>query len=1165
MPEGGLCRPSYYGRALAGFGVSPLDVAAWLSDPIRYVLISEMALFAFAGLIVAGVCSERLGGFLRTRRGVVVVLGFAFVALLASRWPTLFSGMWSPDEDEPAQIGAAIAALHHPIPWRDFDTTLSGPFNTYMLMLPALLGLHLSFVTTAVVTLVMQFVAIAALYGTLALCFDDGVARLGIVPPVVFWTVTIQPPFYRYSAETLSIALCSVMLWLLALAWKRGYPPGILFAIGLLGGMVPLANLQPFALDAAILVATLAIVLSVQTFPRRQHVVRTGALALGAALVPGLTLLAVGLAGSLPDFYLTYVREFLANGAFDYAPLSFLTGSPEAGPYFDWLFAVSLGGGIIAAIRWRDLDPSKKAMALVAIAVLAAAIYCIFVPRRAIENYLLLGVIPVALTAALGIGLTFSFFTRTRVTRAIVGVAFVLVCLGIDQGFARQFDDRLSTFAAHVKDGDADPLVTIIKSHLQPGDRMALWGYRPEYFVYTGTVLGTRDPYTVNQWAINSITNVDPEYYRARYLADLETNRPKGFLDAGAESFHWSDPADRSGGYESWPDLAAIVDRNYVLAGHWRRYRLFVRRDPIAWSLPPPRPAPASAAAANPTGLDPLAWLSADSTRYFTLSEIALLAFAGVIVAGVCSKQAAAFLNRRRGVAVMFVAAMVALIAGRWPTFFSGFWGLDEDEPAQIAAAITALQHPIPWHDFDTLTSGPFNSYVLMLPALLGLHPSFLTTALITFAMQCLAIAALYGTLALCFDAGVARLGIVPPIVFWAVTVRPPYYHFTTETLPIVLCAAMLWLLALAWRRNYPIGLLAAMGVLGGIVPLAKLQSAPLDAAIVAAALAVLFFAPSLPQAERRKRAIALGLGLVSIPAVTLLAVALSGSLPDFWLTYVRGSVAYIVPLDVPLSFITSTRELGPYFSWLAVVSVAGALVAASHWRQLDRSRRTVIIIAFAALAASIYCVFAPKRADERYLLLDVIPIATTAALGLGIIFAYVARSRVAQALGGVCFILASLTIERGFLRNYDDRLKAYPAYAQAAYVDPLVTAIRVHLRPNERMAIWGSRAQYLVYTRTTLGTRDAYSYMQYQTNSPTNIDPQYFRDRYISDFLRNRPEAFLEAGAESFDLDGGTKDAYESWPELAAIVDRDYVQVATWHRYRLFMRRDLARRSPTG
>ena len=58
-----------------------------------------------------------------------------------------------------------------------------------------------------------------------------------------------------------------------------------------------------------------------------------------------------------------------------------------------------------------------------------------------------------------------------------------------------------------------------------------------------------------------------------------------------------------------------------------------------------------------------------------------------------------------------------------------------------------------------------------------------------------------------------------------------------------------------------------------------------------------------------------------------------------------------------------------------------------------------------------------------------------------------------------------------------------------------------------------------------------------------------------------DRASGFLEAGAESWDWGGGFQDAYTSFPELAAIVNRDYVLAASWKRFKFFMRRDLVLR----
>ncbi len=69
------------------------------------------------------------------------------------------------------------------------------------------------------------------------------------------------------------------------------------------------------------------------------------------------------------------------------------------------------------------------------------------------------------------------------------------------------------------------------------------------------------------------------DYFRARYVSDFEKNRPLGFLDAGDESFGFG---NKGFGYEMFPALAAIVRRDYRLAGTERGMRFFVRRDGVS-------------------------------------------------------------------------------------------------------------------------------------------------------------------------------------------------------------------------------------------------------------------------------------------------------------------------------------------------------------------------------------------------------------------------------------------------------------------------------------------------------------------------------------------------------------------------------------------------------
>ena len=219
-----------------------MDLFAWLSaDQSRYLWFSETAVVAFATLAIAGACSTRVAAWLATRAGIGAFCALAFVMLLVSRWPTLFLEANPMDNDTAEFVAQALMALHHPLPWHDFDGLTSGPYNTYVVMLPALFGAGLSFESTDLLTLLLDFVTVVATYGALALCFDHKLARLGTVPLAVFWAVTVRDEYVYYTSELFSAALGAVILWLFAYAWRRRYPRAILYAAGVLGGMLPLA------------------------------------------------------------------------------------------------------------------------------------------------------------------------------------------------------------------------------------------------------------------------------------------------------------------------------------------------------------------------------------------------------------------------------------------------------------------------------------------------------------------------------------------------------------------------------------------------------------------------------------------------------------------------------------------------------------------------------------------------------------------------------------------------------------------------------------------------------------------------------------------------------------------------------------------------------------
>jgi uncharacterized membrane protein len=557
-----------------------------------------------------------------------------------------------------------------------------------------------------------------------------------------------------------------------------------------------------------------------------------------------------------------------------------------------------------------------------------------------------------------------------------------------------------------------------------------------------------------------------------------------------------------------------------------------------------------------------LQWVNADQARYLTIAEGTLLLFVAIVIAAAFMPRLGAALSSRRGVVAFLFMVFLVLLAARWPTLFVRQMPGDHDEAQVLAEAHTALYSPIPWLGFDPQTEGPLNASLLMVPAALGVHLTYFTLRAIALLLEFGALAALYVAAALCFDAGIAQLAVIPPLVFWTVAQQEAFVHFSNAQSSIFLGALMVALISWGWRRGFTPVLAFAIGAAGGMLPFDKLQSVPIDAALLTVAAAVLFASPGLPLRTQMARLGLLLCGLLFFPFVVIETVAFGGAFGDFWRSYILAALAYIVPAEVPATFLTTTAEFGPFFDWLVALTLAGGLVVALRSSRLPPRLRYAYGAALVILVGAIDAIYSPHRDIKNYLLLAVIPAAAAAAAGLAAITWLVAKNSLVGPKRGalaVVFIATCLLVQHAVPRApYAWIGPDLDAYMRGATMDPMSAAIAQNLKPDERLAIWGYRAEYWVYTSTLMGTRDPNSFFQFTPYFNPNRD--YYRQRYVEDFRENRPEGFLDAGPDSFDVDGSTHDAYESVPGLAELVHRDYVLKARWKRSRFFLRRDLAR-----
>jgi hypothetical protein len=520
--------------------------------------------------------------------------------------------------------------------------------------------------------------------------------------------------------------------------------------------------------------------------------------------------------------------------------------------------------------------------------------------------------------------------------------------------------------------------------------------------------------------------------------------------------------------------------------------------------------------------------------RYQVASGLAAGVFVLVILAGMWSPRIDAWLGGRAGRIAFGGLALLVLVAGRWPTFFVRDT-LNEDEAQAVAQAITALRDPIPWRSFDGNTCGPLNTYILMLPALAGAKLSFFSARVTAAALQWFDALALAFCVERIFSRPLARLAMLPGVLFFALTDEAEWVHYTGEQVSIALSMAALATLCLAYKRDFPAVPVGAAGVFIGAMPFGKLQSVPLAAAL--AGIAIL----ALVLTRRAKRIGALLAGCAVVPALILSAAAFGGTLEDFWRSYVRSALGYILYDYPPLSFLTATQGFGPLFDVLCACGIAGCMSLLFARGRVSRPQTFGLLAAVAILGAAVYAIDSPRRTTLNYLTFAIFPASGFAIAGLAVI-PKMARQTLASVLAVACSVVQPIAFR-----------EPYP-YIPSVYdydiPEPLTALLLAHVAPGERLAIWGWRAKYYVYTQTLMGTRDAIT--RYQYDPDFNPERPYFRARYLRDFARTRPVAFLDTGVESFGSDG----AHEAWPQLDAIVRRDYRYVGAVDGNRLYLRR---------
>ncbi len=571
--------------------------------------------------------------------------------------------------------------------------------------------------------------------------------------------------------------------------------------------------------------------------------------------------------------------------------------------------------------------------------------------------------------------------------------------------------------------------------------------------------------------------------------------------------------------------------------------------------------------------LAPGPWFSCVNVGYWSVAWIATAALLFVALRPVLARSPGAREVGASSPSVSFLGlALLVIVAFRWPVFFYEFgryffgdnilaWNVDECQ--MLAGALTMLHDPVPWRSVDPTTTGPLDIYFLMLPRLVGAPIAMGVTRVMTALLAWGTVAGVYLTLREVGSERAARIGALPTALFVGFFTEWEIVFYTSEQLPLTLCIVGGWLLFAAMRRvgRPRVWRLAACGILLGAVPLAKLQLAPLAAWTGCFGLVWILASREQTWRERVASALPLVLGAAVVP-VALLGWALAmGQGEHLWQSYVVNNLAYArtsIPGSIYLRFLVRCPPALRLFALPVAAYGALALAAFPLFRRVWW--RLILYAVGSALAAG-YAIMAPGKPFTHYFLL----VGPTLGLWAGSLAGasldalrgpagLTGRRRWAGGTALVAFVLVCLVLQIvGRIVQYPIFLDAQ-SFQVAAAENNLAWTIRQLAGPGESLAIWGWEPVYHVKTGLRQATREAQSQRQIEPGPQR----EYYRQRYLEDFRRSRPAVFLDVvGDINFGFNDRERDGHETFPALAAIVARDYVQAGDTLGVRIYARRD--------
>ena len=520
------------------------------------------------------------------------------------------------------------------------------------------------------------------------------------------------------------------------------------------------------------------------------------------------------------------------------------------------------------------------------------------------------------------------------------------------------------------------------------------------------------------------------------------------------------------------------------------------------------------------------------------------------------------FLHRWRG---WFIPASLAVLFFLRLPSIAYNQEINPDESQMITQGRTLAVDPVYFRSVDGTTIGPLDSYALIAPSWIGLPFDYTSARLLGFLLIAGSLFFLYKTARHWFGERPAQLALLPVLFTLGLTQNGDLLSYCSELVPIFLLSVGTWLLSgIDSRRQPAYGTLFLIGLLLGLVPLGKLQGAPL-AAVLGVGAFVIILRQQTRWLQKLTQLALLGLGTLTFPIAFVGMAWANGLYDDFWLFYIEGNLRYGGNTDHWQNIINFPRHLAKGQEFGGLVDFGLLLTLAAVGRYVTMAERPVVsetwavrlgFIGLSALSA-FYAVTRTGTEFVHYFFFMVGPLFLLLAVAWKVLLLphKSPAFRLIRRLAPVLFL--TVLAGKSVLNHAQGASPGFYPYNRlelSTPQPPVVQQIRKYAGEGETLVVWGWRCDYYVSAKMRQGTAENHSERCVFQSPMTPI----YQQRYLNDFYRSFPPVFVDAvGSQNMWLTDHKTQGHEIIKPLGAFVKAHYKFIGTENDARIYVRLD--------